>query len=209
MWVATHNSHMPRVSEATKSQHRERLLAAAAAEFAERGLGGARVDDISLAAGLAKGTIYNYFDSKEHIFREVIAAWWDRIEATREPLPDDASTAEQLGAVLRADIAVMADMEEFARTAFREVLFSSRDQASSLLPSWDPLDAELLRLMDQGRERGELRRDLSAEDHVRMFAALVNGLLIELWLPNSTLDLAELPAMAVDFFLSGAAERPS
>ena len=45
---------MPRVSEATKAENRDRLLAAAASEFAARGLGGARIDDISLAAGLAK-----------------------------------------------------------------------------------------------------------------------------------------------------------
>ena len=50
---------MPRVSEATKAEHRQRLLDAAAAEFAAKGLDGARIDDISVAAGLAKGTIYN------------------------------------------------------------------------------------------------------------------------------------------------------
>lgn len=195
---------MPRVSEATKAEHRERLLAAAAAEFAERGLGGAKVDDISLAAGLAKGTIYNYFDSKEHVFREVIAHWWDRIAGTREPLPEDAAVRDQLLAVVRADITVMAEMEEFARTAFREVLLRPGDDAAVLLPSSDPVDDEIIRIIGVGQSRSELRVDRSVEDLVRFFAAVVNGMLVEHWLPGSNLSLHELPEMIVDFYLEGA-----
>ena len=56
---------MPRVSEATRTENRARLLAAAADAFAEHGLHGARIDDISLAAGLAKGTVYNSLDEME------------------------------------------------------------------------------------------------------------------------------------------------
>jgi AcrR family transcriptional regulator len=45
---------MARVDERTRIEHRKRLLDAAASEFAAKGLDGARVDDISIAAGLAK-----------------------------------------------------------------------------------------------------------------------------------------------------------
>lgn len=204
MWVETHNSCMPRVSEATKAEHRERLLAAAATEFAARGLQGARVDDISLAAGLAKGTIYNYFDSKEHVFREVIAHWWNRVAMMREPLAVDASTRDQLLAIVCADIAVMGEMEEFARTAFREVLLRSGAAAEALLPSWDPLGEEVERVIEVGQSRAELRSDRSVEELVRFFAATVNGMLVEHWLPGSELSLEELPEMIIDFYFVGA-----
>jgi AcrR family transcriptional regulator len=55
---------MVRVTASVKETTRARLLTAAAAEFARAGFERASVDAISLAAGYAKGTIYNYFPSK-------------------------------------------------------------------------------------------------------------------------------------------------
>jgi AcrR family transcriptional regulator len=51
--------------EKAMSQTRWRLLEAAAEEFAREGYVGANVNTISRAAGFAKGTIYNYFPSKQ------------------------------------------------------------------------------------------------------------------------------------------------
>jgi len=44
---------------------RERLLRAAAAEFAERGYAGASSESISRRAGMSKATFYEHFDNKE------------------------------------------------------------------------------------------------------------------------------------------------
>lgn len=40
--------------------------------FGEHGLAGARLEDIAHRAGVSKGTIYLYFESKEELFREVV-----------------------------------------------------------------------------------------------------------------------------------------
>src|SRR4051812_4456746 len=48
------------------------ILEAALAEFGERGLGAARLEDIARRAGVSKGTIYLYFANKEELFRGVI-----------------------------------------------------------------------------------------------------------------------------------------
>ncbi|WBB67355.1 TetR family transcriptional regulator [Micromonospora sp. WMMD812] len=53
---------------------RRRLLAAAAAEFAERGIAGARVDRIAAAAGANKAMIYAYFGNKDQLFDAVFDA---------------------------------------------------------------------------------------------------------------------------------------
>jgi AcrR family transcriptional regulator len=50
---------------------RRRLLAAAAQEFAARGIAGARVDRIAEVAGANKAMIYNYFGSKDQLFDAV------------------------------------------------------------------------------------------------------------------------------------------
>src|SRR5262245_37244607 len=50
----------------------QQIIDAARAVFDERGLSGARLEDIAQRAGVAKGTIYLYFPDKEALFREVI-----------------------------------------------------------------------------------------------------------------------------------------
>ncbi len=204
MWVETHNRPVPRVSEETKREHRRRLLEAAAAEFAAKGLDGARVDDISLAAGLAKGTIYNYFESKQHVFREVIEAWFERINETRAEVESNAPVRQQLLAVAEADMVVTGELEEFARVAFREVLRSDPAEAAELMPSWDPVDEAIVAIVKNGQAMGEIRIDRDAEALARLFTTLSTGLLFEHWLPGSTIALEDIPEMIVDYYLEGA-----
>jgi AcrR family transcriptional regulator len=67
---------MARISKSNREEFmettRQHLLDAAAVEFAHKGFNGANINDISLAAGLAKGTIYNYFESKHALMMALI-----------------------------------------------------------------------------------------------------------------------------------------
>ena len=51
---------------------RKAILDAAKLEFARKGLGGARVDEIARAARANKRMIYHYFNSKEGLFKQVV-----------------------------------------------------------------------------------------------------------------------------------------
>jgi AcrR family transcriptional regulator len=48
------------------------ILAAALALFADRGFAATRLDDVAARAGVTKGTLYLYFDSKEELFKAVV-----------------------------------------------------------------------------------------------------------------------------------------
>ena len=194
---------MPRVTEATRAEHRRRLLDAAAAEFATKGFDGARVDDISLAAGLGKGTIYNYFESKQEVFREVVLAWFTRITETLEPVPEDAPIRDQLLSVLQADMRVSSEIEDFARVMYREALRPDRDEAAALLPAVDPSDEAIEAAITRGQQAGEIRTDRSATELTRVLRSLVSGLIFEYWLPGSKLELDDIPELVVDLYLNG------
>ena len=53
--------------------NRQKILAAAAGEIAQEGYNGANINRISQAAGFAKGTIYNYFPSKQVLMTELLS----------------------------------------------------------------------------------------------------------------------------------------
>jgi TetR/AcrR family transcriptional repressor of uid operon len=61
----------PSARETRRLQTRERLLGAAIAEFTRTGMAGADVNAIATAAGVAHGTFFFHFPSKEHVLLEL------------------------------------------------------------------------------------------------------------------------------------------
>ncbi|HEY2029699.1 MAG TPA: helix-turn-helix domain-containing protein, partial [Myxococcales bacterium] len=54
---------------------KDALVSAARAEFARKGLRGARIEDITSACGLSKGSFYLHYESKEALFGELVEAF--------------------------------------------------------------------------------------------------------------------------------------
>ena len=63
-----------------------RILAAAKAEFARKGLAGGRVDEIAARAKINKRMIYHYFASKDQLFLAVLEAAYDDIRSKERAL---------------------------------------------------------------------------------------------------------------------------
>ena len=207
LWVSTHNVVMARVSQAKKEEHRRRLLAAAADEFAKHGIAGARVDDISLAAGLGKGTVYNYFESKEQIFQAVVEAWSVRATAQADSVPSDASIAAKLTALVEAELAATLEMESFARAAYLEVMSAGFRGQESPLPTYDPIGERALEVLGEAQTLGELRVDHSVDDMVRILFSLVTGTLLDHWFRGNSMDPSTAASVIVECFLHGVAPR--
>lgn len=69
---ATAGEAMPRPRRRRKDARPSELTAAALDLFVERGFAATRLDDVAAQAGVSKGTLYLYFDSKEALFKAVI-----------------------------------------------------------------------------------------------------------------------------------------
>jgi AcrR family transcriptional regulator len=74
--------------DARKGERREAILAAALDEFSARGFAAARLDDVAKRAGVAKGTIYLYFDDKEALFQELVRGLLTPVVGSIEALRD-------------------------------------------------------------------------------------------------------------------------
>jgi AcrR family transcriptional regulator len=89
---------MPRDAEQT----RRRILDAATAEFARKGLGGARVDEIALRSKANKRMIYHYFGSKENLFKTVLEDAYLGIRTAEQKLHlDEMEPAEAISTLVR------------------------------------------------------------------------------------------------------------
>jgi AcrR family transcriptional regulator len=95
---------------------RRRILDAALEEFSEKGIAGARVDDIAGRAGVNKRMLYHYFGSKLGLFEESL-----RQRLTRPPLLDDADDGP-LGEGLAAAHLDLLEQREYVRLLMWEAL---------------------------------------------------------------------------------------
>lgn len=57
-----------------KESRPDEIIAAALACFTDKGFNATLLDDVAACAGIAKGTLYRYFESKEELFRAVVRA---------------------------------------------------------------------------------------------------------------------------------------
>jgi AcrR family transcriptional regulator len=106
-----------------KDERRAQLVQAAQAVFAQRGYHAATVDDITRAAGVAKGTFYLYFEEKREIYYEVIRGFLALIKDIGRSIgqaprgSDYFSRAEHAANQL---MRVFIENREMARLAYRE-----------------------------------------------------------------------------------------
>jgi AcrR family transcriptional regulator len=80
----------------------EEILSAALDVFGERGFAGTRCDEVARRAGVSKGTLYLYFDSKEALFREMVRAKIEGLIASAEEFVRgwEGSSADLFSALL-------------------------------------------------------------------------------------------------------------
>ena len=196
---------MARITQEEKAQVRTRLLEAAARHFGEAGLEGASVDAISLAAGCAKGTIYNYFPSKRALFGAVIEEASQRAAAHYLEVQPGETTRSHLLALARADLAVMRSEESFMKVLVREALSFRPESYGLVMEHLGPYVVVVEAALARGVERGEIRKDQPAQELALLFVGLLGLMYGQHWGSRGLWpELDEIPELVVTSFLDGA-----
>jgi AcrR family transcriptional regulator len=147
---------MPKiVTEADRQQKRRAILDAAAAEIARYGYDRANINTIAERAGIGRGTIYLYFDSKDEILDALLDTIGSLIDDTvRACLDLDVSWSERLHALSQAFVALAEEHRDFFHVHVSALHGVNRDIGAPmtrwLLTSVEHLAAALQRAMDEG-----------------------------------------------------------
>ena len=139
---------------------RARILAAAKAEFARLGLGGARVDEIAEKAQANKRMIYHYFGSKEGLFKAVLEDAWLDIRTAEQGLSlQDLPPREALVALVTFTWNYYLEHPEFIRLVNSENLHEARHITGSprLQEATGKLNEMVGDILRRGEEDGVFR----------------------------------------------------
>ena len=140
---------------------RERLYTAALAEFREVGFVAASVERIVAATGVARGTFYFHFPTKDHVLLELQRRHESAIVKRLALLPDSVSIVALLRAVVEA---VLAEQERIGDTRlFRDLLavYLRRPEGVDLGDPAFPLVQALAERFLAAADRGAVRDDVS------------------------------------------------
>jgi AcrR family transcriptional regulator len=191
-------------------QRRQAILRAGLEVFAARGFAAARLEDVAEKAGVAKGTIYLFFQDKEDLFEQIVLG----------------AVTPVLGMIARAAAAPDTPTDLVLRRLFElfraEVLATWRREVLRLVITEGPRFPRIAEfyhreviskglgiirgLAQRGVARGELRSDALARFPQLVFAPLLLALIWDgLFSAIEPLDVEGLLAAHRELLLSGAA----
>jgi len=189
-----------------REQRRKTVLDAGLRVFSAKGYHQTRVSDIIAEAGIARGTFYLYFDSKNAIFHELLDRLLERIgdNVSGVDLSEDAPPVrDQLLVLVRRILASFREDPALAKFVLREAVGIDAEIDKKLADFYDHLHGWLSASLENGQTIG-LVREIDTEfvawciiGSVKQFLQLV------LEKPDSDLDLDHLSEVILDFNLQG------
>jgi len=149
-------------------------LRAAIHVFANHGYHQTRISDIARAAGVADGTIYLYFPSKEELLVSLLDDRVSKLLAfMQRDVPKLANAPERLRAIIDMQLGLLEGDRELAEIVTIIVRQSSRliKQAPTFVAYLDAIEC----IIQQGQQSGELRSDISASVAARAIFGALDG----------------------------------
>ncbi|QFS90808.1 HTH-type transcriptional repressor KstR2 [Mycobacterium sp. THAF192] len=151
---------------ADAARNRESLLAAAEQEFAERGLS-ASVADIARRAGVAKGTVFRHFATKEDLIASIVCAHIAALTEAARRLSDAADP----GTALLEFLTIAADQRQQHDLTFLQSASESDPRVSEVR---DELHSALGTLVGRAHQSGAIRSDVTETDVFLLMCAPVH-----------------------------------
>ncbi|MFK0253002.1 TetR/AcrR family transcriptional regulator [Streptomyces sp. NPDC090445] len=158
---------------------RQKLYEAAVTLIAEQGFSATTVDEIAERAGVAKGTVYYNFASKNELFEELLRHGVGLLTASlraaaEETESNGGSKVEALDAMIRAGLVFIDRYPAFTQLYVAELWRTNRTWQSTLMVVRQEAVAVVETVLREGVERGEL----SAEIDVPLTAAALVGMVL-------------------------------
>lgn len=202
--MTAHSPHRSGRREDARGK-RVRILEAAEKAFARRGFYNARISEIASEAGVADGTIYLYFKSKD----DLLISWFEwRMERVVADLAaaiaGRATAAAKLEAFIETHLAMVA-----ANPAAAEVLTVELRQSTKFMKEYSaPMFREFLELLASVIAEGQASGELDPEVPASLAARAIFGAIDELalaWLLGGAdkFDIVRAARWATRILLTG------
>jgi AcrR family transcriptional regulator len=172
---------MSNIREQKKRKTREAIMQAAVKLFGEKGFEKTSIEELAKEAGIGKGTIYSYFQTKTDILH---AFCEDELDCLHQELTNNANKEspilQQMVAIYMSEFRLITENREFGRIFMQQTVFPRDVDIKSHLENENNYFKLLFPLLEKAQERGELRKDMELL-HITGHFYAIYLLLVSAW----------------------------
>jgi AcrR family transcriptional regulator len=166
----------PSRRERKKNAIREHIVAKGLELFSRQGIADVTVEQIAEAADIGKGTIYNYFPSKEHIVVAFMVNFEREVQKTLATITSQGTLDASLSAFVLRQFRMKERYHSFVRV-FLTQMFQHTDQFLPYMAEIQKaIDPPLEKFFGRLQQRGAIRRDIQLRDLIMIFKTIQLGL---------------------------------
>jgi AcrR family transcriptional regulator len=163
--------------ERKKAAVRAHILATAIELFSQHGIDSVTVDQVADAADIGKGTIYNYFSTKEDIVVAFMMDFETRVQAkVRRLVTSKGSLESILSGFIRFQFQMKKPYHQFVRVFLAQMFLRTEQFIPYMVEMQKTIDPPLDALFRGLQQRGLIRKDVSVPDLILIFKTVHLGL---------------------------------
>ena len=190
---------------------RDGILRAALAVFEAKGYYGATMADIAAAAGIATGTLYNFFESKDKLFHTLLeqkaGEFFAYLREQVDPIP---LAVDKIARMVAALVSFFEENREFLRlyaTARSGFEWAARQElGENFRRQYTDYLAWIAAILADGMAQGSLR-PVDPSELAQALAGMLNATMFEWTIADGSTPLAGRADFIVQLFLYGARAR--
>jgi AcrR family transcriptional regulator len=153
---------------------RNELTRQAARLFAEQGYHGTSMEDLAVAMGVQKASLYAHVKSKEDLLHELARDGAAAFHAALDEIDERLPAVEKLRLALRAHLRVVAEQLDVATVFVREWRYLEGARREEFLAERRRYEDRIRALFREGVEQSELRTDLDVSVAALLFLSAAN-----------------------------------
>jgi AcrR family transcriptional regulator len=198
----------PIVSEEYKENRKKEILESALICFAEKGFELATIDDICAQAGMSKGSIYNYFKTKDDIYIQLMnEKTTSNFDYFHEKFKSIKSASAKLQFLFKTyrEASLTDEFKHLILVHGEFWLSSSRKEEirSIMLKRYhDVYRGFVENLLDEGKASGEFQKDIDSSVFSTLFWTIVDGICLDYVVIGDEYPYRELFQKAEDMLFS-------
>lgn len=184
----------PRRTQAERTrQRKEQIIRAAIRFFGQDGYHGATLADIAKAAGVTQPGLLHHFPSKAHLLMEVLAER-DRIDRERFGPPAPTETKSPLSPLqeLAKYNETVPGLVQLFTVLVAESIDRQHPAHEFFKQRYQDIRERNIAALKEAQARGEIRRDIPAEDLAVMLFAMMDGLQVQWLYEPEKIEMARL-----------------
>ena len=198
-----------------KQKKKNEIMAAAMQIFAKKGLKNTKMADIAVAAGIGKGTIYEYFRSRDTIFVEACNLFTiDMMDKMKSAAESDLAPPEKIKAMceffLKMTSQLSPEMASIMIDFWSEGIRGNIENSHGLIdigPLYDEARQIYQQVLEDGTKQGHFRA-MDTFSVASILIGMLDGIQLQLVLTPDLFDLEELSTKLMNLIIHGIENKP-